>query len=653
MRWTVGAKIGAGFALALAILLVVGGVSYSSNRKLSQTANWVAHTHLVLEKLERVISLVKDGETGQRGYVLTGQESYLEPYNGTLEATEKTVEELRVLTADNQEQQDRIKKLKPRIKEKFDFMQQTVARRRSQGLDAAISLVLSDQGKKSMDSIRNIIGDMRDAELKLLDKRSQDAADTARNTAYTILLGTALAFVLVMFAGFAITRDIATPLGQITGVAEKIALGDLTASVSNKQRADEVGALAQAFTRMNHSLQEMANVAQQMAEGDLSVQVHPRSEKDDLGNSFCLMTRSLQEMASVAQKIAEGDLSVQTAPRSEKDALGIAFSRMTKSLRSMAEIAQKMAVGDLTVQVTPQSERDILGRAFADMVESLQRVVTDIAEAAKVLGASASEISASTTQLAASSTQTASAVSETTTTVEEIRQTAQLATKKARQVADSAQHASDVARTGRKATGETAAGMQRIHEQMEAIAEGMVRLSEQGQAIGQIIASVDDLAQQSNLLAVNASIEAAKAGDQGKGFAVVAQEVKSLADQSKQATMQVRAILTEIQKATSAAVLATEQGSKAVEAGVAQADQAGEAIEALAESVDDAAQAASQIAATSQQQLVGMDQVAQAMESIKQASEQNVTGARQLEEAARDLTALGHRLRQQVERFKI
>src|SRR5438128_9984713 len=112
--------------------------------------------------------------------------------------------------------------------------------------------------------------------------------------------------------------------------------------------------------------------------------------------------------------------------------------------------------------------------------------------------------------------------------------------------------------------------MARSREQMNSIAQIMVRLSEQNQAIGQIIASVDDLAQQSNLLAVNASIEAAKAGDQGKGFGVVANEVKSLAEQSRQATTRVRNILSDIQKATGAAVMATEQGSKSVESGLQQ-----------------------------------------------------------------------------------
>jgi methyl-accepting chemotaxis protein len=186
--------------------------------------------------------------------------------------------------------------------------------------------------------------------------------------------------------------------------------------------------------------------------------------------------------------------------------------------------------------------------------------------------------------------------------------------------------------------------MHRIQEQMESIAESIVQLSEQSQAIGEIIATVNDLAEQSNMLAVNAALEATRAGEQGKGFIVVAQEVKGLAEQSKQATSQVRTILGDIQRATSTAVLATEQGSKAVEAGVRQSTETGEAIRQLAESIAEAAQSATQIAVSSQQQMVGMDQVALAMENIKQASIQNVAGTRQAETAAQGLHELGLRL---------
>ncbi|MHB1188356.1 methyl-accepting chemotaxis protein [Thiobacillus sp.] len=275
----------------------------------------------------------------------------------------------------------------------------------------------------------------------------------------------------------------------------------------------------------------------------------------------------------------------------------------------------------------------------------LSRTISrQLRESISQLSSSSSEVLATTSQVASGAAETATAVSETTATVEEVKQTAQLASQKAKYVSDSAQKASQVSQNGRRSVDEAIQGMNRIQEQMESIAGSIVGLSEQSQAIGEIIATVNDLAEQSNLLAVNAAIEAAKAGEQGKGFAVVAQEVKSLAEQSKQATAQVRTLLGDIQKATSAAVLATEQGNKAVEAGVRQTGETGEAIRLLAESINEAAQAATQIAASSQQQMVGMDQVAQAMENIKQASVQNVAGTRQAEVAAQGLHELGQKL---------
>ncbi len=280
----------------------------------------------------------------------------------------------------------------------------------------------------------------------------------------------------------------------------------------------------------------------------------------------------------------------------------------------------------------------------------LTRSITrQLREAITQISSSSAEILATTTQVASGAAETATAISETTTTVEEVKQTAQLSSQKAKHVSDSSQKATQVAQTGRKSVESSVEGMKRIQTQMESIADSIVKLSEQSQAIGEIMATVNDLAEQSNLLAVNAAIEAAKAGEQGKGFAVVAQEIKTLAEQSKQATAQVRNILSDIQKATSAAVMATEQGSKAVEAGVKQSAEAGEAIRVLTETITEAAQAATQIAASSQQQLVGTDQVALAMENIKQASTQNVAGTKQAETAAQSLNELGQRLRSMIE----
>ena len=325
-------------------------------------------------------------------------------------------------------------------------------------------------------------------------------------------------------------------------------------------------------------------------------------------------------------------------------------------LRKLSSAADRVAAGDLTVDVPQDDRADEVGGlvgAFRAMLENLRRLTREIHEGVGVLASSSSEILATTTQVASGANETASAISETTATVEEVKQTAQVSSQKAKYVSESAQKASQVSQTGRKSVDSAIQGMQRIQEQMESIAESIVRLSEQSQAIGEIIATVGDLAEQSNLLAVNAAIEAAKAGEQGKGFAVVAQEIKSLAERSKQATTQVRGILGDIQKATGAAVLATEQGNKAVDAGVKQSTEAGESIRLLADSIGEAAQAATQIAASNQQQMVGMDQMALAMANIKQASVQNVAGTRQAETAAQSLHELGQRLKQLVEMYRL
>ena len=369
-----------------------------------------------------------------------------------------------------------------------------------------------------------------------------------------------------------------------------------------------------------------------------------------------LIAEPLERMTVAAGRIAEGDLDIEFTDRDRRDEVGVlmqTFRRMCKSLTVLAGRARQITEGDLTAQIKPRSERDVLGNAFANMTTELRRIMQELLDAVNVLASSASEIMASTAQLAASAAETAAAVSETTATVEEVKQTSQISSEKAKYVADEAHKAAEVARGGSSAVELTVEGMGGIRQQMGAVAESILSLSAQGQAIGEIIATVDDLAAQSKLLAVNASIEAAKAGDEGRGFAVVAQEVRSLAEQSKQATLQVRGILSEIQKATSNAVLATEQGSKAVEAGVLQSTSSGNSIRALAESIAGAAHASTQIAATSQQQFVGMDQVAMAMENIKTASTQTVTSTRQAETAAQQLHALGQKLQQLVARFKI
>jgi methyl-accepting chemotaxis protein len=328
---------------------------------------------------------------------------------------------------------------------------------------------------------------------------------------------------------------------------------------------------------------------------------------------------------------------------------------ISRPIQEIASAASRIIAGDLTVELSAATRTDEIGvlvANFGEMVASLRQMTQALASGAKHLSETASSLLGTTSQVSASAVETATAVSQTSVTVEEVKQTVYLSSEKAQLVSEGAQRTSEVAESGQEAVEEVAQGMTHIREQVEAVALSILRLSEQGQAIGEIIAAVNDLADQSNLLAVNAAIEAARAGEQGRGFAVVAQEMKSLAEQSKQATAQVRAILGDVQKATEAAVLATERSTKAVDAGIERSAQAGDAIRMLTENIASSAQAAMQIAASTQQQLTGVSQVAVAMESIKDASVQNAEGVKLTEAAAKDLNELSVQLEALVRKYQ-
>ena len=260
------------------------------------------------------------------------------------------------------------------------------------------------------------------------------------------------------------------------------------------------------------------------------------------------------------------------------------------------------------------------------------------------LTSASQQILATTTEQVSGAREQAAAVAETATTADEITQTAQQAAQRASSMGDAARRTAEVGEAGKKAVDGSIAAMSAVREQIETTAQNILKLAEQAQAIGEIIATVNDIAEETNLLALNAAIEASRAGEHGKGFAVVASEIKDLANKSKQATIQVRQILGEIQKATNAAVLSTESVTRGMSEVTEVSAKAGETIGALADTLADTMRAATQIAASAGQQATGTAQIAVAIKNIDQVTKQTITASHQSKEAADNLNAIGRQL---------
>ena len=249
-RLKIGTKIGVSFALSLATLTTIGLISYQSTNDLIETSRQENHTYQVLSQLEDLNLQVTNAETGQRGYVITGEQSYLEPYNAAINVLDQKIKELQRLTADNPNQQRRLDILQPLITKKLDELKKTIDLRQNQGFEASQKIVLTDQGKQLMGEIRKVILAMKTEENTLLKQRSEKAQAAAQETIASIVYSIPLFSLILGLIGFALTRNISAPLKQVSDLAEKMADGDLSVNLPDSDRQDEIGVLTRTFNQM-------------------------------------------------------------------------------------------------------------------------------------------------------------------------------------------------------------------------------------------------------------------------------------------------------------------------------------------------------------------------------------------------------------------
>ncbi|MBI0535829.1 methyl-accepting chemotaxis protein [Roseomonas sp. KE2513] len=328
---------------------------------------------------------------------------------------------------------------------------------------------------------------------------------------------------------------------------------------------------------------------------------------------------------------------------------------LARPLETMMEFVQRIGRGELA-GAPAREGRDEFGRLGATlnaMVGGLRELAVQSRDATHQLDAATAEIRASTQQQAASVEEQLAAVQETAATVDEITHSGSQIGKRAQEVIAAAQATVRTSGDGLRAVAETVAAMDKIREQAERVAENIVALSERTQAIGEITATVNDISERSHLLALNAAIEAAAAGEAGRSFAVVAAELKSLADQAKEATAQVRANLGDIQRGINASVMLTEEAVKRAATGRERTTASQETIREITARVQEAVQTFQQIVASTNQQQLGIEQVMGALTNIRQASEQTASGTRQLDQAAANMAGLSQGLVRLADRYRL
>jgi methyl-accepting chemotaxis protein len=336
--------------------------------------------------------------------------------------------------------------------------------------------------------------------------------------------------------------------------------------------------------------------------------------------------------------------------------LALLFARrLARPIELLRDAASAIAAGDLRRTIPPDSTTEIaeLAQSFGAMLKWLTTTVTELRDAAARIEQGATDIEGSVSRQAAMVAEQAAAITETSTTASEISQTSRQATEHADSVIQMTQRSEELSEDGLATVEQAVKASANLGEQVNRIAATMAGLSERTQQVSEIIASVKDLAEQSNLLALNASIEASKAGEHGRGFTVVALEMRTLAEQSKEAAIQIRAILQEIQRGARDAAIATDEGAKRATAAMELARSAGEAIEGLALVIKESSVAARQIANNTRQQTIGVDQMVQAIQELSTTISASAQGASDIQKGTKGLGEISRRLGESVSRYRV
>ncbi|MGE5314492.1 MAG: methyl-accepting chemotaxis protein [Acidobacteriota bacterium] len=400
---------------------------------------------------------------------------------------------------------------------------------------------------------------------------------------------------------------------------------------------------------------KLGKLAYAVAHGDLSGQVEV-SSKDEIGDLTRDVNSMVENIRTLVDEVKQkGEAAEQAAAEANrtKEAVLAQEQYYSRSVDTMLVEMSRFADGDLTVNIKAEKD-DAIGKLFAGFNTAVGKIRTMLAQVTDAVESTASasgQISSSAEEMAAGAQEQTHQASEVATAVEEMTRTIIDTTKNAATAAELSRMYGDNAKEGGRIVIDTISGMNRIQEVVRESSETVRELGRSSDQIGEIIQVIDDIADQTNLLALNAAIEAARAGEQGRGFAVVADEVRKLAERTTKATKEIAGMIKQIQKDTAGAVQSMQQGTKEVERGKALAEKSGESLRLIIEGAEKVVDVIASVAAASEQQSASAEHISKNIEAITNVTQESAGGTQQIARAAEDLNRLTQNLQGMLGQF--
>ncbi len=515
-------------------------------------------------------------------------------------------------------------------------------------------------GNKLVNEFDNIVEELSNRTARM----DADLKKSVSSAKIFIFAGMGLGSIVFILSAFFLAPAISKPVEKVKNLLSQFALGNFDVNIDIKSN-DEFGELAKMTQVLRESQIEKINAANKIASGNFE-KVIPKSDKDDLAFAFNKEVETLETVKKEVDKLVnaseEGDLSVRGNVEQFKgdwkniiSGINSIFDAMVAPIKEAGQVLDTMAQGDFTktMQGSYKGDYKAIKEDINKVIYSLGTLIGRVVETITELSAATTQLSSATEEMAAMAGEQSAQAAEVSSSIEEMTQTIMDSSRNANLAATTAQEAGEKAAEGGHAVKKTIDGINRIANVVEESAVTIKKLGENSSQIGEIIQVIDEIADQTNLLALNAAIEAARAGEHGRGFAVVADEVRKLAERTTKATQEITNMIQSIQNDTEGAVESIEAGTNEVENGKELAQKAGYSIEEIITYFEKVSDIINQLAAASEEQSTASTQISSSVEVINNVIHESENNTQQTSFVVENLHRLTNGLQELVTRFKL